>query len=192
MSLDQSNPSGKEATVLLSGGIDSASCAHLLKHQGFVVRGIFIDYGQAARQQERLSVDRLKLILDIDVHHLKACSLEGFGAGELIGRNAFLISSAIFLGGVHHGILALGIHSGTPYYDCSAGFVERMKQATEEQTSGCLTVSAPFLSWDKAMVYQYFVRNGLPIEATYSCEAGTLPPCGLCASCRDRRKLDAS
>lgn len=187
--MDQWIQSRKKATVLMSGGIDSASCAYLLKHQGFAVHGIFIDYGQAACQQERLAVDRLQLILDIDVLHLKASSPDIFGPGELVGRNAFLISSAMFLGGVKRGVLAIGVHAGTPYYDCSAGFIERMKQIAEEHTDGRLTVSAPFLSWDKAQIYRYFGETGLPIEATYSCESGTLPPCGACASCHDRRKL---
>lgn len=179
----------RKAAVLMSGGIDSTSCVHLLKDQGFAVHGIFVDYGQAARQQERLAVDRLKLLFDIDVHYLMVSSLEGFGAGELVGRNAYLISSAMFLGGIQQGVLAIGVHAGTPYYDCSPGFIDRMKQITEEHTDGHLTVSAPFLSWDKGKVYRYFGEAGLPIEATYSCELGTVPPCGACASCHDRRRF---
>ena len=36
------------ATVLMSGGINSAACAHFLRRQGFVVDAIFLDYGQLA------------------------------------------------------------------------------------------------------------------------------------------------
>ena len=173
----------------MSGGIDSASCVYFFKQQGYSVNGIFVDYGQAARQQEWLAVERLKKILDIDIQRIQVSALDVFGAGELVGRNVFLISSAMFLAGVQDGLLVIGIHAGTPYYDCSFGFVERMKQITEEHTSGRLTISAPFLDWDKRQIYRYFSETGLPVEATYSCELGAVPPCGVCASCQDRRKL---
>ena len=181
--------SDKVVSVLLSGGIDSACCVRWFKDRGFTVNGIFINYGQLALKQERHAVDRLQSALDIKVLCLTATSSNGFGPAELVGRNAFLISSAIFLGHIHRGLLAIGIHSGTPYYDCSAGFVERMKGLAEEQTDGHLTISAPFLTWDKARVYQYFKETRLPFKLTYSCELGSLPPCGLCASCMDRRLL---
>jgi 7-cyano-7-deazaguanine synthase len=29
----------------------------------------------------------------------------------------------------------------------------------------------------------------LPVQLTYSCELGSVPPCGLCLSCADRRAL---
>jgi 7-cyano-7-deazaguanine synthase len=179
----------KKATILLSGGIDSASCVHFLKQRGFSTTGIFVDYGQPAAKKERNAVDQLQSILDINVYHLKVSSLVDYSTGELVGRNAFLIMSTIFLGGISDGLLAIGIHSGTPYYDCSSGFMERMKPIVEEHTNGNLTILAPFLSWDKLSVYKYFKESGLPLQATYSCELGTIPPCGNCASCKDRRLL---
>jgi 7-cyano-7-deazaguanine synthase len=106
-----------------------------------------------------------------------------------VGRNAFLIFTAIFLGRMHHGLLAIGVHAGTPYYDCSPAFLTGMKQSAEEHTAGRLTISAPFLTWEKPQIVKYFLQAGLPIAVTYSCESGILPPCGSCASCRDRRAL---
>ncbi len=179
----------KTAAVLLSGGMDSAACAHLLKQQGYSTRGIFVDFGQAAIGPETVAVGLLSETLGIETTTLLARAPSSFGAGELIGRNAFLIMAAIFLARVDRGLLAIGIHAGTPYYDCSPGFIDRLKQLTEEHTDGRLTISAPLLHWDKGQVHSYFVRAGLPIEATYSCESGAIPPCGSCPSCRDRRVL---
>lgn len=49
----------RKATVLISGGIDSAACAHLLAAQGHLVHGIFVDFGQAARDHESRAVERV-------------------------------------------------------------------------------------------------------------------------------------
>uniref|UniRef100_UPI003CDF86A5 Cap9 n=1 Tax=Hyphomicrobiales TaxID=356 RepID=UPI003CDF86A5 len=178
-----------EAAVLLSGGMDSAACAHMLLRKGYRVRGLFIDFGQAAVAPEATAVSTLANILGIAVTTISASAPNRFGSGELVGRNAFLVMSGIFLGGAHSGLIAIGIHAGTPYYDCSPPFLSRMKQVAQEHTSGRLDVVAPLLDWHKPDIYSYFQRSGLPIEATYSCESGTIPPCGSCASCRDRRAL---
>ncbi|MCB1972503.1 MAG: 7-cyano-7-deazaguanine synthase [Geminicoccaceae bacterium] len=173
----------------MSGGMDSAACAHLLAAQGHAVQGIFVDFGQAAREQESRAVSRLADLLGVATTTLNVGTGSCFGAGELVGRNAFLLMTAIFLGRAHDGLLAIGIHAGTPYYDCSAGFIDRLKVLTEEHTEGRLTVTAPFLQWTKGQIYEYVIKSGLPVDATYSCESGTIPPCGSCASCHDRRVL---
>lgn len=169
--------------------MDSAAVAHLLASQGHFVRGIFIDFGQVARDAEKDAVARVSKQIGIETLTLSVAASSGFGAGEFVGRNAFLILAAIFLGRIHEGVLALGIHAGTPYYDCSPGFLDRLRTLAEEHTGGRLTVVAPFLTWTKGQIHAYAIKAGLPIGATYSCESGTIPPCGSCASCRDRREL---
>lgn len=161
----------------------------MLVSQGFSVRGIFVDYGQAARSAEALAVSRIAEHMAIATTTLSVGTGAPFGPGELVGRNAFLLMSAIFLGQVHFGVLAIGIHAGTPYFDCSPSFFDRMRILVEEHTAGRLTLAAPFLTWDKGQIHAYAVASGIPIAATYSCESGTIPPCGSCASCRDRRSL---
>ena len=107
----------------------------------------------------------------------------------MLGRNSFLISAALFLTGGQAGLLGVGVHAGTSYYDCSEAFVACIGKLVAEQTDGRVSVVAPFVTWTKKDVYDYFVYSGLPIAATYSCESGTQPECGACASCRDRKAL---
>lgn len=182
-------PTTGRAAVLLSGGINSACCAHFLKSQSIPVRGIFVDYGQAAAKPEHYAATRLASELGIPLEILEAHGPKGFSGGELIGRNAFLIFAAIFLGGVQEGILAFGVHAGTPYYDCTPSFVSRIKILAEEHTNGRLTVLAPFLTWHKAAIFKYFESTRLPLAITYSCKSGTVPPCGSCSSCLDRKLI---
>lgn len=179
----------REALVLMSGGIDSAACAHFLTKQGMAVRGIFIDFGQAAARPERRSVKALSAHLGVPLAAYRVCGAVPYSTGELLGRNAFLIFAALFLTRRRSGLIAIGVHTGTPYYDCSPPFIEAMARLTAEHTDGGVAVVAPFLNWSKGDVLHYFLTTGLPIGLTYSCEVGTEPPCQECASCRDRSVL---
>lgn len=178
----------RATTVLMSGGIDSSALAKFCLDRGLRTRGLFIDYGQAARNYEWRSVQAVASQLSIRADRLE-CRGQSFGAGELIGRNLFLVSAAIFLGQIHSGLIAIGVHDGTPYYDCSQPFIERVAAIIEEQSGGTLSLIAPFIGFQKPQIYSYFQSTGLDIEATYSCESGVFPPCGSCASCQDRRTL---
>lgn len=179
----------KKALVLLSGGIDSMSCVQFMRCQNYSVKGIFINYGQPSLEHELCAVKKIQAHFEIDVDHVSIQAGKSIGQGELAGRNALLISAAILYGNISKGLIVIGVHAGTTYYDCSEGFVDFMKKITEEYTNGLITLSAPFLSWDKAKIYKYFRDQNLPLEITYSCESGSLPPCGVCASCLDRSKF---
>ena len=118
----------------------------MLRLQGFEVRGIFVDFGQAAVREERGAVRDLQQCLSINVGTVRASSSVAFGPGELLGRNAFLIFAAILMGQCDDGLLAIGIHAGTPYYDCSPAFLEKVDLLVRETTSGRIAVTAPLLS----------------------------------------------
>lgn len=177
------------ATVLMSGGIDSAACISFLAAQGMKPSAVFIDHGQAAATAEAASVKVLAEAFDIEVQHLSFKGAKNFGAGELLGRNAFLVFAALLATSGRTNAIALGLHAGTPYYDCSPAFLELINRAVAEHTDGQVKVLAPFINWSKRDIYDYFLQAGLPIEATYSCELGTVPCCGTCASCLDRKAL---
>ena len=180
------------ALVLMSGGIDSTACALFLTKQGYDVRGLFIDYGQPAARYEALAVGEIGGQLGIDVAMCKLLGGPAFGAGEITGRNAFFVFTALLVERNSFAeLLALGIHAGTPYYDCSEAFLRSISRIVHETTGGNTQLIAPFITWTKMQVYGYFLSLRLPKELTYSCEAGLQPPCGACASCADRLLLDA-
>jgi 7-cyano-7-deazaguanine synthase len=182
----------KKVTVLFSGGIDSTSAAILLKSAGLTVRGLFINFGQASQKMEQRSVARLKDIIGISVDEIHVGSRSALGIGELTGRNTFLISAALLLGNCDSGGIAIGIHSGTSYYDCSPDFAEKIDELVRQCSGGRLSIVAPFIRWSKDDVYSYFLSQNIPLHETYSCEAGTSPPCRRCMSCRDRVRLECS
>ena len=177
------------ATVLLSGGIDSAACAYMLARRELAVQGLFFDYGQRAAGPEERAATSVAEYLQIPLRRLRLSGPEPFSAGEIPGRNAFFVfASLLYLRG-QPGVVALGLHSGTAYYDCSDAFLASIDRLVAQHTDGRVSVIAPFVSWTKLDVYEYFLSTGMPIELTYSCESGTSPPCGLCVSCRDRKTI---
>src|SRR6266566_4091625 len=130
--------SNLDTIILLSGGLDSAACAHYLKKDGHSVRGLFVDYGQRAARQEQTSAERLSEFLGIQLSTACLTSERSFGTGEIRGRNAFLIFSCMLVGDSHRAqAIALGIHSGTSYYDCSPAFVEGVRRLVAEYSDCC-------------------------------------------------------
>ena len=177
--------------VLMSGGIDSTACAHYFVERGDNVTGIFVDYGQLAAYPERQAAQRVAEFLQLPLPILAFECGQRFDIGEITGRNAFLIFAALM--GIHPqtGALSLGVHAGTSYYDCGQEFISQIGEVVNRYSEGKLALHCPFLQQDKAFVYDYARTKGIPLSLTYSCEFGTVPPCGKCMSCRDLNVLQA-
>jgi 7-cyano-7-deazaguanine synthase len=90
---------GLKSVLLLSGGMDSAVCGHLLKAGGHTVEGLFVDYGQASRLAERQAAARIAAHLGFKCQICEAKSSIAFGKGEIVGRNAFLAFYALLVFG---------------------------------------------------------------------------------------------
>lgn len=180
----------RRAVVLLSGGIDSFACARFLIRNQFSVSGVFIDFGQAAAAHESVAAARVSKWLGIESSAIRIESEQrsSFGAGEVPSRNLALLAVATLL---THGprVVALGLHAGTEYFDCSPLFLTQADRLLVECTGGTVSVVAPFLQWTKEEVIAYAQSEDLDLSLTYSCERGAVPPCGRCLSCQDRKTL---
>lgn len=179
-----------KAVVLMSGGIDSAACAYHLVEQGHAVEGLFVDYKHLAREYESRAAKAMARNLAIPLRVMSVNGIEFSNTGEIIGRNAFFLATALFATKGQIELLGIGIHSGSPYYDCSEQFIRGITKLVKEHTDGRVSIIVPFANWSKMDIYKYFLSVGLPIRQTYSCEMGTEPVCGICASCHDRRALE--
>jgi len=181
----------KNVLVLASGGIDSSACIHYYLSLGFNVRAHFINYGQRAFKQEYKCVQKIASYYGINLTSTTCKFPNNFISGEIIGRNGFLILTAIMANPDFRGLISVGIHSDTPYYDCTPMFVADMNRIVESYADGKIKLDAPFLEWDKGMIYEYCKKENIPINLTSSCENSGDGPCGKCLSCLDRRIFDA-
>jgi len=166
-------------------------CAHMMKQDGYLVRGIFVDYGQSAAYYEKKAAADVSEQLNIPLHDVRISGPESikFGSGEIRGRNLFLAATAITFAPVDNGLVVLGIHAGTPYFDCSTVFLDELRRLIENMSDGSFSLSAPLINLEKSEIYDYLKSKRLCFESTYSCEAGKSNGCGVCLSCRDRKAL---
>lgn len=175
--------------ILLSGGLDSTACLHYYSSQGFDLKCLFIDYGQAAKDSELESARAITSFYKVDLDILLVDTKQKFSSGEIRGRNAFLIFASLLKYPDLKGIITLGLHDGSPYYDCSKPFIKDINRLVANYTNGEATLDMPFIEWNKKMILDYCKDNRVPINLTYSCEKKNSPPCGKCLSCLDRGKL---
>ncbi|MEI7843148.1 MAG: 7-cyano-7-deazaguanine synthase QueC [Gallionellaceae bacterium] len=205
----------KNAVILLSGGLDSATVLAMARQQGFVCYTLSVDYGQR-HHAELAASQRVAMALGAKEHRVINIDLTAFGGSALTdakiavpekmssgipstyvpARNTIMLSLALAWAEVlksqdiFFGVNAVD-YSGYP--DCRPEYVaafERMANlATKAAVEGRpLTVHAPLLHLSKAEIIQHGMRLGVDYSATVSCYQADEQgrACGVCDSCRLR------
>lgn len=177
-----------KVVVLLSGGIDSMACVNFYLTQGYEVEGIFFKYKQPAVASEQNAAMRIAEHYGIQLRIIDLPQLKKDASGEIHGRNALFALSTLGIYGYGTYKIALGIHTGTQYPDCSIAFVKRVNLLCDIYTNGTIILEAPFVDWTKEQIIMYCKEQHLPLGFTYSCEVSESKPCGKCNSCLDRKE----
>ncbi|MCC6927012.1 7-cyano-7-deazaguanine synthase QueC [Novosphingobium sp.] len=208
---------GRNAVVLLSGGLDSMVCAGLAREAGYAIQALTIDYNQRHRREieaartiaENVGAQR-HVILPLDLRQFGGSALTDEidvpkeGVGEDIpvtyvpARNLVFLSltlawaEALGARDVFIGVNALD-YSGYP--DCRPEFIEAFgdlaRLATKAGAEGDqITIHAPLQFLGKADIAREADRLGLDAGMSWSCYDPQPDgrACGLCDSCRLRRE----
>ena len=206
-----------KAVVLLSGGLDSATCLAIALSQGFECCCLSFEYGQRHVIETQRAKD-VAQALGAEEHRVVVIDLGAFGGSALTddidvpkggladgipvtyvpARNTVFLSYALawaeVLGAqdIYIGVNALD-YSGYP--DCRSEYIaafERMANlATKAAVEGRkFTVHTPLIDMTKAEIIRTGVDLGVDYSLTTSCydPAEDGKPCGLCDSCRLRAK----
>lgn len=206
----------KNAVVLLSGGLDSATVLAMARQQGFRCCALSVDYGQR-HHAELAAAKRVAVALEAAEHRTINIDLTAFGGSALTdssiavpeqattgipltyvpARNTIMLSLALAWAEVlqaqdiFFGVNAVD-YSGYP--DCRPEYVaafERMANlATKAAVEGkSLHVHAPLQHLSKAEIIRQGTRLGVDFSLTVSCYQADLEgrACGVCDSCRLRR-----
>ena len=177
-------------TVLLSGGIDSSTCVAYYLNKGWDVGSLWVDYGQPASRQESIAVANIcrhygiiQRIVRLEGMQWKILPSE---PAEYLGRNLTLLSLAVNQSSPSSSLIAVGIHAGTPFPDCSRKFISLTSKLLAMVSHDCTYLECPFLDWNKPDIVRYAKQHGVPIGLTYSCTEGAIGHCGVCAKCQER------
>jgi 7-cyano-7-deazaguanine synthase len=206
----------KNAVVLLSGGMDSATVLAMAHAQGYVCFALSVDYGQR-HHAELAAAQRLARTLGAHEHRVVKIDLTGFGGSALTdkniavskqptegipltyvpARNTIMLSLALAWAEVLHaqdifiGVNAVD-YSGYP--DCRPAYIEAFERmanlATKAAVEGHpLTVHAPLLQLSKAEIIRQGDALGVDFAQTVSCYQADRygRACGVCDACRLRR-----
>ena len=108
-------------------------------------------------------------------------------------RNGLFLSSAASIAlSKDCNVIYYGAHAddaaGNAYPDCSVDFNNAMNEAIYLGSGKKLRIIAPFVKWNKADVVKLGLKLKVPYEMTWSCYEGGDRPCGVCATCIDRKK----
>lgn len=208
---------GKKVVVLLSGGLDSLVCTALARAAGASVTALTIDYNQRHRV-ELTAAERIATALEVDEHIVLPLDLRRFGGSALTddiavpkdgvgtdipvtyvpARNLIFLSLTLGLAeaqGARDIVIGVNALDYSGYPDCRPefinGFARLASLATKTGDGGeAFTIHAPLQYLGKADIAREASRLGIDAGLSWSCYDPTPEGlhCGLCDSCRLRRK----
>lgn len=211
------NPVGerRQAVVLVSGGLDSATVLALAREQGFECFALSVDYGQrhaaelvaarliasqlGAREHRTLRIESpdasISALTNPNIP-IPRTGTSGIPVTYVPARNTILLAHALsWAEALGADDLFIGVnavdYSGYP--DCRPEFIEAFQRlaglATRAGVEGSQPrIHAPLIAMSKAQIIREAVRLGVDLGATVSCYAATPEgrACGSCDACRLR------
>ncbi|KTD20877.1 ExsB protein [Legionella lansingensis] len=208
----------KKAVVLLSGGLDSATCLAIAKTQGFACYALSFAYGQrhtaeltaACRVAKHLEAVEHRIV-NLDIGQFggsaltdKSIAVPNYSGAQTIpvtyvpARNTIFLAIAVgFAEVIDARDIFIGVsaidYSGYP--DCRSEFIEAFQKVanlgTKAGVAGDLfTLHAPLQFLSKAETILKGTSLGLDYSLTVSCYQATETgeACGRCDSCIFRKQ----
>lgn len=213
-----SSSARRPAVVLVSGGLDSATCLAIAQHAGHACYALSFAYGQR-HEAELAAAERVARALGALEHRVMTIDLAMFGGSALTdrgiavpeapstgipvtyvpARNTVFLSLALAWSevlGAHDIFIGVNAVDYSGYPDCRPEFVAAFERvanlATREGVEGSepLRIRAPLIALSKAEI----IRRGVALDVDYSLTVSCYQAdaegraCGRCDSCRLRRE----
>ena len=206
-----------KAVILVSGGLDSATCLAIAKNSGYSCYALSFDYGQRA-SSELEAASRLAGYADVVEHKTVKLDMGQIGGSALTdaaisipeeestgipityvpARNTVFLSYAlawaevVAADAIYIGVNSLD-YSGYP--DCRPAYIKAFQKvinlATKMGVEGkSINLETPLIDLTKAEIIKAGVRLGVDYGLTVSCYQATEDglACGRCDSCRFRKQ----
>ena len=206
-----------KAVVIASGGVDSSTLLYKTVKEDYETYVLTFIYGQKHKREiesakkicEGLNVHHKVIDLSVlkDILSGSALTDSGVEVPEVPetaehyetlrttivpNRNSIFLSIAIgYAVSIGANNVFFGAHHSDRgvYPDCRREFVEAFEHAERlANDSSLLVVAAPFVNMSKSEIVKLGVELGVPYKETWSCYKGGRVHCGVCSSCRERKR----
>ena len=211
------NSNNAKAVVLVSGGLDSATCLAIARSQGYACYALSFNYGQrstseldGAKKVARAAQVESHKIISVNIGELGGSALtddsievpeketSGIPVTYVPARNTIFLSYAlawaevIEASAIYIGVNALD-YSGYP--DCRPEFIAAFQNLVSLATKtglegGNISIETPLINFSKAEIIKRGIKLGVDYSDTVSCYQASEHgvACGKCDSCRFRKK----
>ena len=207
----------KKAVILVSGGLDSATCLAIAKDRGFECYALSFDYGQRS-DSELDAAKRVSASLGVVDHKVISLGMDQLGGSALTDdsidvpeeettgipvtyvpvRNTVFLSYGLAWAEVLDAdAIFIGVNSldYSGYPDCRPEFIDAfaamMNLATKKGVEGGrIDLETPLIDLSKAEIIKTGTRLGVDFSQTVSCYQADSKgrACGVCDSCRFRKQ----
>jgi 7-cyano-7-deazaguanine synthase len=206
----------KKAVILLSGGLDSATCLAVAKQQGFELYAMSFDYGQR-HNCELAAAQRIARAFGVKEHRIFDLNLRQWGGSALTSNDidvpqeeadgipvtyvparnlVFLSLASAWAETLGCCDIFIGVNSVdySNYPDCRSSFISAFTQAVNLGTKAAdedwkWNIHTPLQNLSKADIIKLGVSLGVDYSLSVSCYQAddNGAACGKCASCLLRR-----
>jgi len=206
----------ERAIVLVSGGLDSATCLAIARSEGFACYALSFDYGQrhmaelAAAGRIARSLGAIShRVVHIDLTRICHSALTdpdvtipqepdpGIPITYVPARNTIFLAVALGWAetlAARHIFIGVNAIDYSGYPDCRPGFISAFQQAANLGTKAGIeghgfTIHTPLIEMGKADIIGKGLDLGVDFSATVSCYQADEAgnACGVCDACRLRR-----
>ena len=207
----------EKAIILVSGGLDSATCLALAKEAGYVCCALSFDYGQRS-SSELAAAARIASAMQVADHRVVKLGLAAIGGSALTNtafdvpeqesegipityvpaRNTVFLAYGLALAeAIDAASIFIGVNSldYSGYPDCRPEYIEAfqamMDLATKKAVEGSsISLNTPLISLSKAEIIKTGTLLNVDYSQTVSCYQADDRgrACGSCDSCRFRRQ----
>ncbi|MGI0020655.1 MAG: 7-cyano-7-deazaguanine synthase [Nitrososphaera sp.] len=200
-----------KALVMLSGGLDSATCLYWARQRHKVSAITFNYFGRLEKEKQatamlvqaagvelaEVDVPFVKEASDFD--HAQFSGPDDRWASYVPARNMIFYSIAAHYAeylGVKWIIGGHNSHDVSFFKDATRGYIEKLNALLRE---GCLLcdgkayeIALPLADLDRIGVVRLAQELGVPMELTWSCHGEGDTHCGQCYACRQRLEAFAA
>lgn len=191
-----------KVVCLASGGIDSSVLMFMLKKSNHEVCPLHINYGQKAEKMELKSVQEICKILNLSLEVIDVPGLAKISSGLtdphisvseyplFPARNLLLLAiGSSYASTKSIEVISIGLLANPIFPDQTIKFVKSTENAIND-AMGTMKILVPFIELNKREVVGLAKKYEFPLNLTYSCYEGLENPCGKCASCQERTKVE--